>query len=192
MRALGILAVAGGLLAVVACSSAVPDSGLKASNLCAEGDDCTPTKKQKQVTGDQSPTLPPTSAPTPAPTTTTPTGTHDAGVPDSSAPATTYCKDLNGCCSSLTSTVERLACIAVAIAGKETPCKVDLAICSGGGIGSIGGGSSQCTDLNKCCDQMEREGYPGDASDCRFHASGKQAAVCGSWLDEYRYLNWCN
>ena len=113
----------------------------------------------------------------------------------SSTPVTTtYCKDLNGCCGSLTNTVERLACIGVSIAGKETPCKVELAICSGGGIGTIGGGgaATECTDLKTCCTQMDNEGYPGDAADCRYHASANSAAVCASWLDEYRYLKWCN
>ena len=197
MRALGIFAVACGLVAVVACAAPTPENDLPSSkNLCAEGDDCPSKAKQKKTdTGSTLPPASPVSTPTAAPTTPPPSGTHDAGADSSTAPpvTTTYCRDLNGCCGSLTSTFERLACLGVAIAGKETPCRVELAVCSAGGIGAIGGGGgNECADLTTCCNQMANEGYYDDAYDCRGHLSGNNAGVCSSWLTDYRDMNWCN
>ena len=198
MRALAIVAIVGGMFAAAACAAPTPGSDLP-SNPCDDGTDCTTSKKKEHNTGNAALPPAPAAMAAPAPDAAAPAPTHDAGADSSTAPVTTqYCKDLNGCCGSLTDTIEKFACIGVAIAGKETPCRVELAVCSAGGLGlgglggAGGGGGSECNDLSTCCDQMESEGYSGDASDCRGHLSGNNAGVCSSWLTEYRDLNWCN
>lgn len=100
--------------------------------------------------------------------------------------ATHYCQDLSSCCNSLASTVEKFACIGIQFAGKEVACQGELALC---GIGGIGG--TPCGNLNKCCDQMLREGYSRDASDCRGHNTGN-ASTCSGWLSQYQGMGWCD
>jgi hypothetical protein len=105
------------------------------------------------------------------------------------APAvpTQYCQQLgaSGCCNTLASTVEKLACIGVQFAGKEIACQGELALC---GIGGIGG--TPCGNLNKCCDFMVTDGYPQDAADCRTHNTGN-ASQCSGWLSQYKSMGWC-
>jgi hypothetical protein len=204
MRALALIAIAGGMFAVVACAAPAPPNDLPATSSCEPGADCTSTAKEHKTPNSNAalpPAPAPSAAPTTAPTAKPPTGSHDAGADSAAPPVTTHnCKDLSGCCSSLTDTVERLACLGVAIAGKEIACQVELAVCNAGGVGALGlggnggnGGSApECSDLSTCCDQMDSEGYPDDAYDCRGHLSGDNAGVCSSWLTEYRDLNWCN
>ena len=102
------------------------------------------------------------------------------------AVATHYCEQLAPCCNSLASTVEKFACIGVQFAGKEIACQGELALC---GIGGIGG--TPCGNLTKCCDQMQAEGYGGDAYDCRGHNTGN-ASTCSSWLSQYKGMGWCD
>jgi len=109
-----------------------------------------------------------------------------SGTCKAPAVATHYCQDLSACCNTLASTVEKFACIGVQFAGKEVACQAELALC---GIGGIGG--TPCGNLNKCCDQMQAEGYGGDAYDCRGHNTGN-ASTCSSWLSQYQGWGWCD
>lgn len=185
MRSLGLFTIAAlGLLAVAACSAAPLDSKLDTG--CTEANPCTTTKKEAKAPKDNSP-LEPTP---PAPAAPTPPAASDAGADAARTPppgeTTHYCADLTGCCNTLASTVEKYSCIAIAIANKETPCRAELAICSVGGIGG-----TPCSNLNKCCDQMQAEGYSKDAADCRGHNTGN-ASTCSGWLSQYRNDAWCN
>jgi hypothetical protein len=192
MRALIVSLVASGLVAsAVACSSA--DVG-KEPDVCAKGDDCddTPAKKRTptaQPEGDTN-TNNTTRQEVPDATVPLPPAT-DAGTDSSTntttTPKTTYCRDLNPCCLTLASTVEKFACVGVSLAGKETACQLELALCSGGGVGG-----TPCSNLNKCCDQMASEGYGGDAADCRTHSAQNNATTCSSWLSTYKNDGWCD
>jgi hypothetical protein len=179
-----------GLAGVVACSAA--DEPKKGSSLEAcdkDEEDCTTSKKKKTTappeTEDQ-----PKQATTNVPEASVPLPTPDAGVDSSTTtqpqPSTTYCRDLNSCCLTL-GTFEKFACIAVSVAGKETICQVELALCSGGGIGG-----TPCQNLAKCCDQMDADGYGLDADDCRANGAGNNAQNCSSWLTTYQNRGWCN
>ena len=64
----------------------------------------------------------------------------------------------------------------------------ELAICNAGGIIR----SNDCSDLNKCCDQMLSDGYPDEAETCKTQADDNNSSSCKSWLSTYRGWNWCN
>lgn len=114
--------------------------------------------------------------------------TCTGGTCKAPAVATHHCQDLSasGCCNTLASTIEKFACLGIQVAGKEIACQGELVLC---GIGGIGG--TPCGNLNKCCDQMQAEGYGGDAADCRGHNTGN-ASVCSSWLSQYKAMAWCD
>jgi hypothetical protein len=99
---------------------------------------------------------------------------------------TNYCQQLGPCCGTLASTAEKLACMGVQFLGKEIACQAELVLCTTGGVGG-----TPCGNLNKCCDQMQTEGYDLDAADCRGHNTGN-ASVCGSWLSQYQNMQWCD
>lgn len=180
-----LFTIAAGLLAVAACSA--PSDLSKGESGCTEQNPCT-TKKEAKVPQEHTPLEP---APAPAPAAPTPAPAADAGA-DSGGPATPpgpathYCADLSACCNTLSNTIEKFACVGVAIANKETACRAEVAICSIGGIGG-----TPCSNLSKCCDQMQFEGYPNDAANCRGHNTGN-ASTCGTWLSQYKNAAWCS
>lgn len=182
MRSLGILTIAVSLLAAAACSSADP-----IGDPIDNGDSTPAPKKHSTKPADGENPAPTNNAPAPAPAPTPASdGGADSAAPTSPTAPTHYCADLSACCNTLASTVEKVGCIGIQVAGKEVACQAELALC---GIGGIGG--TPCGNLNTCCDQMLAEGYDGDAADCRGHNTGN-ASTCSGWLSQYRGMGWCD
>jgi hypothetical protein len=189
MRAFIIFLVASGLVGTVVACSADADTGSSPVVCDKNDDDCGSSKKKKTTAPAETETPQPTvkqdvpDAAIPLPP------VREAGVDSSSTPkpATTYCRDLNPCCLTLASTVEKFACVGVSLAGKEVACQLELALCSGGGVGG-----TPCANLNTCCDQMDADGYPNDADDCRAKANQNNSTSCSSWVNTYKSWGWCN
>jgi PBP1b-binding outer membrane lipoprotein LpoB len=123
-------------VAIVACSSAPPPAPAPSDKSTDNGNDNTASNSQ-DVTSTPSATV--TAPPKPL--------VIDAGIADSGVdaaktptpvqgapqPTTHFCTQLSQCCGNL-STFQALACTGTAIAGDETACGVELAVCNAGGI----------------------------------------------------------